>query len=200
MLALDAAFALIEALVQATDYGFPGAYRMSLQTEGGLPEIFGYVKSGAVAVLLFTAWRRWHHGPAAVWAGIYLYLMFDDAFRLHERVGGRLASSLDLSLGDSLRPQDVGELGVYLAIGIVALAALAVAEHRYQAPAVTVLSRLMMTATALLALFGVVADMALQASAIAVVLEDGGELVALSLAVTIALVWTRHSEDLATEL
>ena len=200
LLALDAVFAIIEALVQATDYGFPGAYRLSLQTEGGLAEIYGYVKSAAVAGLVLTAWRRWRHGPAAVWAGLYLYLMFDDALRLHERFGARIASVLDISIGDSLRPQDVGELIVYLVVGLIALGALAVAEHRYPAPRTTVLTRLMLAVTAFLAFFAVGADMALQGLPMEVVFEDGGELVALSLALATAFVWTRRAEELAASI
>lgn len=199
MLALDVIFIIIEGLVQATDYGFPGAFRLSLQTEGGVPELYGYAKSGVVAAMLLAAARRWRLAPAAAWGAIYLYLTFDDALRIHERLGARIAETVGGGLGGR-PPQDAGEMTVYAVVGVISLTALLWAERRHPSPAPSRLTRLLLPLTALMALFGVAADMALSAIPGEAALEDGGELVILTFIAATTFVYARRGPDLAAEL
>ena len=201
MVAADVAFALLEALVQATDYGFPGAYRLSLQTEGGLPELYGYAKGLAITLFLFGAWRRWRLHSAAVWAAAYLYLTLDDAFKIHERLGGVVARGLGEGFGPAgLRTQDFGELMVYLTFGATLLGALVLVERRRGGATTTMLTRLMLPLIALLAYFAVAIDIAFHDLPMDVMIEDGGELVALSITAAACFIWTRRAAELGEEL
>ena len=195
---LDLLFMVVEGLVRATDYGFPGAFRLSLQTEGGLPEFYGYAKSGLIAALLLGAARRWRQAPPAVWGFVFLYLAFDDALQIHERLGAGIAAALG-GIGP-LDNQDVGEMAVYAAVAACSLGALLLAERARSAAGPSLLTRLLLPLTVLLAFFGVGADLALSGLPGESIFEDGGELVALTLIIATTFVYTRRSQELAEGL
>src|SRR5699024_5494340 len=64
--------------------------------------------SAAALLLLFRGFSELAHRVLAAWGGVLLLLIADDLFRLHERVGARLA--LD-RLAPSLGPGTAQELG-----------------------------------------------------------------------------------------
>ena len=184
---------LIAASVEAQRRGWSdGRYRLwLLRAEGGWPEQFGHAKEAACAALLLLLWRRTRSGVFAAWAALFACALVDDRLRVHERVGGWTARQLSLPEVAGLQGQDLGELVVWGLAGVFPLAAVAVL-HRRSPEQVRAASRGMAVVVAGYAFFGVVVD---QLHAMAAgspldhplgVLEDGGELVLLSVAVCFA--------------
>ena len=103
--------------------------------DGSLVEFCGLLQLGAAAVLLLRAGLR---GPErrvlAAWGGILLLLLADDQFRIHERVGARLAlDRLVPSLG-ATTAQELGGLLFWAVSGLLLVGGL-VRLHRRSAPA-----------------------------------------------------------------
>jgi len=195
LLAIDWAFIGVQIAVEATDYGFNGAYRLSLETEQGVAQAYGWVKAALAAILLFQAWRRYRSPAAGFWAGALTYLALDDALEIHERVGGYLTDKLGLTEIGPLRGQDLGEALVYLAVMVVALVLFIVAERRDSSPAPTMLTLLMVPIVFSFLVFAVALD--LGGFFVPIAVEDGGELIALTALLATAAVWTRRADDLA---
>jgi hypothetical protein len=200
LLALDCAFIAIQIGVDATDYGFNGAYRLSLETEAGVAQFYGWVKAGAGAFLLFGAWRRFHSPTAGLWAGALTYLGIDDALRLHERLGTVFAEVFGIGEVGPLRGQDIGELIAYGLILAIAVTALVVAEWRDRGPTPSVLTLVMVPAVGLFLFFAVVIDTVggILPEVLQIAVEDGGELVMLTGLLLISLIWSNQADDLAT--
>lgn len=193
LLAADLAFALVEIAVIITDYGFPGAYRLSLQTDGlGLAEIYGYSHELLVFGILTDAALRLRSAVAWFWSAVILYIFIDDAIQIHEHIGGRLARSLGFSDAGSLRAQDLGELALYVVVGVVAVTALVTVE-RHTGDGVDSLTLLLVPLVGLFAFFAVGVDMLLSTRFSSSV-EDGGELLALSLILIAAAGWWWHRD------
>ncbi|MFF0904430.1 UNVERIFIED_CONTAM: hypothetical protein RF653_12205 [Kocuria sp. CPCC 205316] len=103
-------------------------------TDGSLMELFGLLQLGAAAVLLLRlGLRDAAHRVLAAWGGVFLLLIADDLFRIHERVGARL--SLDRvvpSLG-ATAAQELGGLVFWAVSGLVLVGGL-IRLHRASAP------------------------------------------------------------------
>ncbi len=185
---------LIAASVEAQRRGWSdGRYRQwLLRTENGWPEQFAYAKEAASAGLLLLLWRRTSSGVFAAWAAVFACALVDDRLQVHERAGGWLARQLSLPEGVAgLRGQDLGELAVWGLLAVFPLVAVAVLHRRSPDP-VRAASRGMAVVVAGYAFFGVVVD---QLHSMTLggpldrtlgILEDGGELVLLSVAVSYA--------------
>ncbi|RBY78021.1 hypothetical protein DQ239_10000 [Blastococcus sp. TF02-09] len=187
---LAADLLLIAASVEAERRGWSdGRHRQwLLGAEGGWPEQFGYAKEAGCAALLLLLWRRTRSGVFAAWAAVFACALVDDRLRVHEQVGGWVARQLALPDVGGLQGQDLGELVVWGLVGVLPLVAVVVLHRRSPQP-VRAVSRGMAVVVAGYAFFGVVVD---QLHALAGsgplgralgVLEDGGELVLLSVAV-----------------
>ncbi len=182
---------LIAASVEAQRRGWSdGRHRQwLLRVEGGWPEQFGYAKEAASAALLLLLWRRTRSGVFAAWATVFAFALLDDRLQIHERAGGWVARELSLPEGIAgLRGQDLGELAVWGLAGVLPLIAIAVL-HRRSSEQVRTASWGVAAVVGGFALFGVVVDqfhsMTLGGPldrALGIV-EDGGELVMLSVAV-----------------
>jgi hypothetical protein len=200
MLALDAAFIAIQIAVDATHYGFNGAYRLSLETEMGIAQFYGWAKAGAAAYFMWLAWRRFRSPTAALWAAALAYLGIDDALRLHERLGGYFADTFAIGEVGPLRGQDVGEVIAYLVILSAALAALLFAEHRDRGAFPTMLTMTMIPLVGGFVFFAVVLDTiggSILPSILEIAVEDGGELIALTLLFAAAAVWSQQADEMA---
>lgn len=73
--------------------GIPDA--LHVYREGGIPEWFQWLQLLASGVVLLILARR-TVGLYFVWAGIFFYLLADDALMGHERVAGHLIRGLNL--------------------------------------------------------------------------------------------------------
>jgi len=199
LLTIDLAFLAIQIGVDATDYGFNGAYRLSLETEMGVAQFYGWVKAGAAAFLLYKAWRRFRSPTAGLWAGALTYLGADDALRFHEQLGTFLADEFGIGEVGPLRGQDVGELIAYALILVAAVAALLIAERRDQGRFPTMLTSVMVPVVGVFLFFAVVVDTVggVLPHVLQIAVEDGGELISLTAIFLVSLIWSHQADDLA---
>lgn len=197
LIVIDLAFVVVEITIEvAQEYWFAGAYRFSLNTDGGIPEIYGYAKVQLLILALFVAWREARDSALLAWICIFLFVQAEDAGQLHETIGVRLDDALGLPSLAGLDGHDVGELIWFALVGPVLLAVLVRGERR-NGPGVSSLSFVLFVCAALLAAFAVVLDPValvvqeqLGVRGLGVV-EDGGELVMQSLALLAGLAWIR---------
>jgi hypothetical protein len=174
----------------------------SLEADGGIAESYGYVKEGAVVVAMLLCWKRRRSPTFFVWSVVFAILLIDDSFSLHERVGEWLGIELGLPGWLGLRPQDVGELLFAAVLGCATLALLgaAIARERGAAVAPSITLAVLLGA---LVLCGVVIDAVhviayFSRSSLAWVLtivEDGGELLVMSLIAGYAYKLTIRTES-----
>ncbi len=158
----------------------------ALHVDRSYSEAFQYLKLSWVAFLLAAVARTRRAPVLGAWSATFLYLACDDALQIHERGGAWVVRELGLPGAFGLRDQDMGELLVSGGAGIVLFGAIALL-HRRSGDDAKHASRDLLLLTGLLVLFGVGFDMLHQLvndtflRAAFVVLEDGGELIAVSL-------------------
>jgi hypothetical protein len=169
-----------------------------LEIDRSYAEMFGYLKTVLILFLLISIPRVWKRPIYLTFILIFAFVLVDDAFRIHERGGMRIAEALGLQPFGGLRPIDPGELLVWTMAGIPLLAAAAFAfigspkEDRRN-------GLLLLGALAVLALFAGVIDMAhvvlrgsfRGADDLFIVIEDGGEQFTLSLTCGLAILIRR---------
>ena len=199
LVAIDLSFIAIQIAVDATDYGFNGAYRLSLETEMGVAQFYGWVKAGAAAFLMYQAWRRFYSPTAGLWAAALAYLGIDDALRFHERLGTFFAERLEIGEIGPLRGQDLGELMAYGLIMVIAVTALVVAERRDRGSFPSMLTMMMVPVVGVFLFFAVVVDTigSVLPHVLQIAVEDGGELLVLSGIFLISVVWSSRADELA---
>lgn len=192
LLVLAMFLALDAVLVAVHVFGYYGlnvaGEQWSVSFDGGYPEFFQYVKFGwAVLLLVTAAWlrRAW---SLLVWVPLFAFLALDDMLRIHERYGSQMPGTGALADLTGLGEQELGELLFMVAVGLTALAlmglgwVLGTADVRATLLDVALL-------VGLLAFFGVGVDLLHAgvgggwATVVAGLVEDGGEMVALSLIV-----------------
>jgi hypothetical protein len=162
-----------------------GAY--SIEREGGMGELFQYIKQIWLCASLGILWLLTRGRSFVVWALFFFFLLLDDAFEIHERLGLYLGAELGLPALFGLRPDDLGELMVAGSIGF-ALMAFVIYVMRAGSDVARRLSADLLSLVIVLALFGVFFDTLhtiayYRAPSIAPVLaliEDGGEMIVVS--------------------
>jgi hypothetical protein len=164
--------------------------RFLLTRERGFGEMLQYLKLGTIAVVLLIWSARLRSAAAAIFALLFAYISVDDAFSAHERAGALLAGVLPAA--GPLDPAHLGEL-LYLALlaasVAVPVAYLAWVGDRQQRRIIALLTG----CVALLAVPGVGLDLlhslvhAHRPRVILAVLEDGGEMVAATFVLVLAV-------------
>jgi hypothetical protein len=173
---------------------------LKVTQDHALPEDFNYLKWAVIVVaLVWVALRdRWF--PAFLWALIFGLILTDDAFQLHESLGNLLSLHLNLQDALFLFGSDLGEILVFLTMGLV-VAVLILVFWRQMDDRATRLSARYLAVIAGLAFFGVGIDALHQvlSHAFAVedsgfflakvfgLVEDGGEMLVASLAAALTL-------------
>ena len=167
-----------------------------LEHDRGYGEFFQYIKTLWVVLLLTRLGLHRRDAGFVVWAMVYLYLLADDALGFHEHGGTWLTRSMELPEILGLRGQDLGELLVTATAGGVLLIAV-MACYAFQCPSMRKVSRQMMTLTLGIAFFGVGVDMVHSMLRFipglyskAGVIEDGGEMLMMSVVLWYVLVLT----------
>jgi hypothetical protein len=162
---------------------------LDLGKDKGHPEFFQYVKFLWILILLSYTCLKRRSVHYISWVLVFVYFLLDDAMRIHEQVGGQIAGSLDFTPILGLRRQDVGELVLSAFAGTILLAILMWA-YAAGSQAFRKLSQDLALLIIILAIFGVIFDMAHSAikpgesvTFILGVIEDGGEMLAVSLIV-----------------
>lgn len=195
--------AVLVALFVALKLGWVGDEGLLLGRDGGYAEVVQYAKT--LWVGLCAGWLAWESRQPvfAALAVLFVGLLADDAGRLHEFWGARLADALSLPAVVGLRPIDLGEV-LFLALWVGPVFLFGVAAYARSDRPARVTARWALGALVALAAFGVGAD-ALHQSVTGLVevnglhtaltiVEEGGEVAVMSVlaAGAIALVLGRR--------
>ncbi len=193
LLAVDALFFFLHFCYVL--FKVPNNKLLFIEADVSLGEFFQYGKYLIlVTLLLITALqkKKWLY---ASWALLFCYLVMDDSLQIHEQFGAFLSQFLHFHPALALRANDFGELlSLTLTAGtILVLTALA---HYYSNKPTRHLSYVILPTLALLIFCGVILDMAhilfaanRYTDRIFGFLEDGGEMIALSLLVGRVWAW-----------
>ncbi|HSK17096.1 MAG TPA: hypothetical protein VK915_13145 [Gaiellaceae bacterium] len=105
--------------------------RYSLDRDRGFAELVNYVKLSSAGILLLGVFAtRKRSSVLAVWAVALFLAVADDALRLHEEWGGRIASRVDVPELFGLRRFDIAEAMVWGAFAALLLPLFVVAFRR----------------------------------------------------------------------
>lgn len=193
LIAVDVLFICLFFLAALTIFlGFdsdrPHAF---LLEDWSFSEVYQYLKFIVVLVVLaqLSMTRSWHY---AAWIPLFFYLLLDDAAQFHERYGSRLAQSQDFPAVLGMRPADLGEITIAFVSAILAGGIIVVTYLKANATVRRHFKHLG-ALVVLLGVFGVGVDAAHQmipdsnwftfvlGEVVFVALEDGGEMIMLSL-------------------
>lgn len=161
---------------------------LSMSVPGMIPDIFQYGQQLAVVILLLVAAfgnDSWIYG---IWATAFSYILVDDMFELHERVGYALEEGGVPTIA-GLPGAEVGQMLFLAAVGglIFVIAGLLIWKGRGEARRASIhLSLLLFVA----AFFGVGADLVQgfvmeirYVSGLVKIIEDGGEMLIMAVIV-----------------
>lgn len=171
----------------------------SITKDFGYAEIAQYWKEFAIAVLLFNIFKKTGDGIFIVWSLLFNYMLLDDSLRIHEAVGNTIDNQFFLanSLPLNLRGQDFGELVIISVVGSVFL--LFFIRYFYKSKqTIKNISFNLASLVVLLLFFGVFIDLAHSAFPNArgiTTLEDGGEMIAMSLICWYSFNVFKHSPE-----
>lgn len=190
LLATDLAFIILHLIYSYTsllalDKLIP-ANVFSLETDRGYSELFQYIKEYWIALLLGVLALRNRSLLYLSWSLLFAFLLLDDAVGLHEKIGVFTSQKFAFGSLFRLRPIDFGELLATAIAGFFFLGAIAL-THRQSDRSAREVSKKLMVLLFALAFFGVAIDMlhvALKTPVtdpLLIVLEDGGELMVMSL-------------------
>ena len=158
----------------------------SLGKDGGYPEIYQYVKEFWIVLLMLSVYLKTKEIGHILWVMVFAYLLFDDAIRIHERVGSIIAKNLDFTPIFGLRPQDFGEL----AVTVIALVLLLTPIGFFYLRASSMFKKItrdLLLLLLIIGFFGVFVDMVgivvswPQGRFLLGIIEDGGEMIAISM-------------------
>ncbi len=184
LLAVDLVFGCLHFML-LTD--FFDSRSFSLESDRGYPESYQYMKIFLTVVLLLMVFRKTRMPEYAVWSLLFSYLLVDDSFSIHEVFGGHIAAALGYAPALGLRAKDFGELTVSAVVATLFLLPLAFFYLRGSGAARSA-SRHLLVLLLVLAFFGIFVDMlhvAIQmgwkVTFVLGAVEDGGEMVAMSI-------------------
>lgn len=178
----------------------------SLGMEWGYAEIFNYLQTLALVGLLAAIAMRIRQSLYLCWAAVFVLIAVDDALAIHQQFGSLLAAVVPLAPGLGLRPADLGEVAAWAggAAGLILLLAFgfrrATPEHRE-------IGWYFAWLFGLLLFFGFGVDMLhsllngtfFASSLVFELIEDGGEMVSISLACALAFAVWRATNDPAAD-
>ena len=190
LLSIDVMFIMLHIL--ATTY-YLGDRRLLLTRERGYSEIVQYIKESGIIILLVWLSIRRQVPVFLSWALFFVYVLVDDAFQFHEQFGAQIARYVPNFTLLSIREEDIGELAVF---GLIALCFTLLFGLTYWRSSTESrrITRPLLMLVALLVAFGVIADL-MHAIYTANwwwnltlgVIEDGGEMVIMSIVVVYLL-------------
>ena len=186
LVCVDVLFIVLHVLYSFREYTGLDNPRFSIAKDQGFAEIFQYLKYALVISIFLFLGRHKTRSFYLIWGLLFSFFLLDDSYGLHESYGGWVAAFLGYAPLFSLRPQDFGELTIYVAIASLFLGLIGIAYFRigtyYRAICKQLLTLLLGFAG-----FAVVIDMLhsmVQSFIFNNVLrlfEDGGEMIMMSL-------------------
>jgi hypothetical protein len=173
---------------------------IKITRDGALPEIYGYVEWAVIILsLLWLAVRERWLAPVR-WALVFVIVLVDDSIQIHETVGFMLTEHLALPVSLQAQSQDIAEVLVFGAMGLIAVALTASMFFSHD-PHTLALSKRLGLVILFLIVFGVILDFVHQIvitasggtiaaqflPAIFSMIEDGGEMIVASFAAAFVL-------------
>lgn len=174
--------------ILGSDSKFLLSQQFSISRDGSYSEIFQYVKEAAIAIMFFQWFARKRELIYLAWGMTFSYVLLDDSLQLHERLGLLIGRALEFSPMIGLRTRDFGELMVSAIAGIFLLSFIALGYYLSQSSQRKMSQHLLFLLLAI-AFFGIIIDMIHEMVKsdmlwkILAVLEDGGEMVVMSIVV-----------------
>ena len=110
--------------------GIPPDGAVAISRPRGYPETVQYVKFFWAALLFLLMWTRHHRLTFILFAGVFLYLLVDDACEIHESIGLWFEGKYPDLIFLGTTPEHIGEALALMGCGSVVLIALAIAYLR----------------------------------------------------------------------
>jgi hypothetical protein len=162
----------------------------------GIAESFQYAKEYWIVVLF--AWMIFRHKKYLYmsWALMFIYLWFDDIFQIHERLSSFVIERFNVrqTFLVDVPFHDIGEIAVSLFFGSLLLLLIAFTYWRGDSKVRTTFHYLT-GCLLLLVFFGVVMDFLTANLAIGYLIEDGGEMIAMSILCWYVYTLTEDAHD-----
>ena len=204
LLTLISVIILLYIIGSATTDWTVGSYlrdEIGLSTDGSLSENFNQGVAFFAFTMFLLSFIEYRSMNLLSLAVLLAFIWFDDAASYHEKFGGYLANTLELPSIAGLRPQDAGELLAWT-IAASMLLPLFIFSHTQKKPGDLGLLTAVFAAFIMLVFFGIVIDfihILVPPSMIYLeffigVLEDGGEMFAISFIAIFSLGFGRNSD------
>lgn len=194
LLAIDGAFVVLHAAHVRYDRPTGGMWLLS--RDGGFSEWWQYSKEATIVGLLFLTYRRYRSMIYLAWAAVFGYFLVDDSMKVHEGLGDLVAEGLGLGEAFGVEARDVGQILVSGSVGLFLVAGIVATTMVDRTPARRLTAGLSPVLLAI-GFFGVVADVIDVIDVLGLV-EDGGEMVAMTLAAVVTWEHRRHRSDAET--
>ena len=208
LVSIDLLFILLHAvmavLIYLNLYTMPGLFASSplaLHNDGGYAEYFNYMQLLLIVGVFMMLWFRTRQPVHLAWALAFLFAAGDDALRLHERFGHWFSAAIEQPESSWLTAANIGEPLFWAACGIPLLIVIVWAYRRSQPPH-RALAAITGLCFMLIAAFAFAVDIVHQLAmageapraikAILTVVEDGGEMLAVSFTCVVAVLMLRH--------
>jgi hypothetical protein len=160
---------------------------LGINQDQGYAEIYMYLKELWIIILLVFILIKTKTIGYSGWILLFIYILLDDSLEIHETLGSYIATQLEFSSLLGLRPQDFGELSVS-AISATILLGLLLFFYIGSSNAYKHVSKNIFLLLLALAFFGIFIDMldmviklGWEVDYIFAAIEDGGELMVMSL-------------------
>lgn len=124
----DVAFIVLHVVYFQTEHITSSLY--SLSRDNGYSEFFQYTKFLWVIVLFVGIFVATKTPGYLAWVALFAYFLADDALQIHEQFGRNIAGNLGFIPPLNVRLQDIGELIVSAAAGLIFFPLLALAYWR----------------------------------------------------------------------
>lgn len=183
LISADTAFVMVHLVHGLSPFLNNSLY--SIETDRGYSEIFQYVKTYWIVIMLAALGWRTREYVYVTWMLLFAYLLCDDAFQIHERGGDAIARYWGYESALGLRAQDFGELTAAGVFGLVFLVLIVIMSLRSTRDAKNA-SKDLTLLFGVIVFFGVIIDMLHivagdgYAQGAFGVVEDGGEMLAMS--------------------
>lgn len=158
----------------------------SIERDGSFGEMYQYLKYMGIGLALAHLYRGTRLPVLLGWIGVFAFLLLDDSMRIHERFGLGMVAWIHLPDFGGLRGRDIGELifaGLVIAI-LAPVLTLGYVRGSLTSRALTADLTFLLSALAACAIGGDTIHRLLSGTplnTLAGMMEDGGEMIALSL-------------------
>jgi hypothetical protein len=155
----------------------------SIENDQGYSEIFQYIKEFWIFIIFLILSIKKKHLVYIIWSLLFLYLLLDDSFSIHEIFGEYMANCLRIKPEINLRAVDFGELIVSFGIGFIFVISLIIAHYKVSIKAKKESIHIFMLLL-FLVFFGIFIDMLhifFHDDWKLGLIEDGGEMISMSL-------------------